>query len=199
MAYNVCSGRDLLEKICIVANHYLEEDRYTAIKQLQQGEKMSQQKKTKIGGIMRSTNLAMIGVMSAPDRPGVAGALLDCLGRNNINVQFIVQCIDLNKCDDVVLCVSEDDLDEALTLLAGVKEEIEAKGLVHGPNVGIVSIFGPDFRHRPAIAGTMFLALASVGINILAISTSISTVSCVIEAHRLADAVEILDQTFELP
>ena len=45
----------------------------------------------------------------------------------------------------------------------------------------------------------MFKALASQGINILAISTSISTVSCVIEADRLAKAVQAMRDTFELP
>ena len=34
---------------------------------------------------------------------------------------------------------------------------------------------GPDFRERPGIAGMMFRSLAAKGVNILAISTSIST------------------------
>lgn len=148
---------------------------------------------------MRGTNLALAGIMAAPDRPGVAGKILNALGRNEINVQFIVQCIDLNNCDNVVLCVSRDDLETALSVLERVKEEVQAQGLTHIPEVATISIFGPDFRHRPAIAGTMFSALASVGINILAISTSISTVSCVISADRLEDAEEILRKTFDLP
>jgi aspartate kinase len=63
----------------------------------------------------------------------------------------------------------------------------------------IVSIFGPDFRERPGIAGTMFEALATQGINILAISTSISTVSCVIESDSLETALNALRKTFDLP
>ncbi len=157
------------------------------------------EKKIKIGGIMRNTGLAMIGVMSAPDRPGVAGAILEALGRNDINVQFIVQCIDLNNCDYVILCINQDDLDIASPLLEEVEEEVKATGLVHIPHVAMISIFGPDFRHRPGIAGTMFSALAAVNINILAISTSISTVSCVIDAKHLADAEKVLRETFELP
>jgi aspartokinase len=65
--------------------------------------------------------------------------------------------------------------------------------------VAVLSIFGPDFRERPGIAGTMFSALGSRDVNILAISTSISTLSCVIDADRLGEAVSAMRETFDLP
>ena len=155
--------------------------------------------KVRIGGIIRNSNLAKVGVMGVPDRPGVAGAILSGLGRAGINVEFIVQCIDLNDNDHVVFCVARDDLETTLSTLEKIKPELGAKEVIRNPEVGIVSIFGPDFRERPGIAGTMFNALASAGINILAISTSISTVSCVIDADRISDAVNVLEQTFDMP
>lgn len=155
--------------------------------------------KIKIGGIIRNSNLAKIGVMGIPDRPGVAGAILSALGRESINVEFIVQCIDLNNNDHVVFCVARDDLEVALSTLERIKSELGAKEVIYNPEVGIVSIFGPDFRERPGIAGAMFSVLASAGINILAISTSISTVSCVIDANLLPQAVEALEKTFDMP
>jgi aspartokinase len=45
----------------------------------------------------------------------------------------------------------------------------------------------------------MFSALASVGINILAISTSISSISCLIDADDMDEAIQVLEETFELP
>jgi len=155
--------------------------------------------KVKIGGVIQNANLAKIGVMGIPDRPGVAGAILSALGRKGINVEFIVQCIDLNNHDHVVFCVAQGDLEAALSILEEIRPRLGAKEVVHQPEAGIVSIFGPDFRERPGIAGTMFSALASVGINILAISTSISTVSCVINARRLSEAVRVLEETFGMP
>ena len=156
-------------------------------------------KKVKIGGVIRNPDLAKIGVMGIPDRPGIAGAILSALGREDINVEFIVQCIDLNNNDHVVFCVAQDDLEAALSTLEGIRPQLGAKEVIHVPEVGIVSIFGPDFRERPGIAGAMFSALASVGINILAISTSISTVSCVIDANRLPEAVRVIEETFDMP
>jgi aspartokinase len=155
--------------------------------------------KIKIGGIMQTTGLAKVGVMSIPDRPGIAGKIMSALGSTEINVQFIVQCIDNLGNDQVVFCISEEELELAGDLLEEVKQEVGGEQVIQRPNVAIISIFGPDFRERPGIAGTMFSALGDRDINILAISTSISTLSCVIDADRLQDAVAAMRQTFDLP
>ncbi len=156
-------------------------------------------KRIKIGGIMHNANLAMMGVMAIPDQPGVAASVLNSLGDHSINVQFIVQCIDHGGNDHIVLCVDRGDLPTSRSLVRSVVPDLPAGTLIENPRVAAISIFGPDFRERPGIAGTMFRALAEEDINILAISTSISTVSCIIEASRLESAVRVLKATFELP
>lgn len=156
-------------------------------------------KKTQIGGIMHSDGLAMIGVLAIPSRPGMAGTILSAMGDNNVNVQFIVQTVDRDGNDHVVFCVDREDLDTALDLVAGIKAKVSAQDIVHDAAVGLVSIFGPDFRQRPGIAGEMFAALGRSDINIKAISTSISTISCVIEATDVPEAVKTLQNTFEMP
>ena len=155
--------------------------------------------KIRIGGIMQNAHLALLNVTSVPDRPGIAAAILGGLGQQGVNVQFIVQCIDQNERDQVALCVDRDDFAVADTVVSGVAPELDAGKVVVNPKVAIVSIFGPDFRERPGIAGTMFEALAERGINILAISTSISTVSSVINSDDLEMALIALRETFDLP
>ncbi len=155
--------------------------------------------KIKIGGIMQTTNLAKVGVMAIPDRPGTAGKVMQALGYKGINVQFIVQCIDIRHNDHVIFCISQEDLERAREVLEEVRRELGAEQVIHRSNVAIVSIFGPDFREKPGIAGEMFAALGKKGINILAISTSISTLSCVIDAANLEAAVATMRETFDLP
>ena len=155
--------------------------------------------KIKIGGIIQSRNLAKIGVMSIPDRPGVAGAIFSALGKRGINVPFIVHNIDLNNLDNIVICVARQDLTAALEVLDTVRETVGAEEIVYDREVGIVSMFGPHFGERPGIAGVMFSALASAGINILAISTSISSTSCLVDASDMDEAVQALEEAFELP
>jgi aspartate kinase len=155
--------------------------------------------KIRIGGIMQNAHLSLLNVTAVPDRPGIASAILGGLGEERVNVQFIVQCIDERQRDQIALCVDRDDLPTALEILGNVAPELEAAKVASHPEAAIVSIFGPDFRERPGIAGTMFEALAAQGINILAISTSISTVSCVIASDHLEIALNALRDTFNLP
>lgn len=155
--------------------------------------------KIRIGGIIKSDGLVHLGVVYIPGRPGTAGRIMQVLGEQGINVEFIVQLADAPDSDHVVFCVAQENADAALGLLEDVRREIGAQRVVQRPNVAIISIFGPDFRERPGIASAMFSALGKRGINIIAISTSISTLSCVIAADSLDDAVLALHQIFELP
>jgi aspartokinase len=49
------------------------------------------------------------------------------------------------------------------------------------------------------ISGLMFNALGTAGINVMAISTSISSCSCVIEADQIEEAMRVLHDTFDAP
>ncbi len=155
--------------------------------------------KIKIGGIIQNRNLAKIGIMSIPDRPGVAGIIFNALGAKGINFPFIVHTIDLNDLDSIVVCVAREDLAIALAVLDSIKETVGAKEVAYDGEVGMISIFGPHFGERSGIAGVMFSALASVGINILAISTSISSLSCLINVSDMDEAARALQEAFDLP
>jgi aspartate kinase len=153
--------------------------------------------KSKIGGVIQYTDLALVGIMAVPDHPGIAAGVFEALGKRAISVLFIAQCIDLNNYTHIVLCVASKDLSLSLALLEPIRQKFGGQRVMHNARVAIVSIFGPDFRERPGIAGLMCGELARADINILSMSTSMSSVSCVIEEDRLPDAVAVLKETFD--
>ena len=155
--------------------------------------------KVKVGGILRYRGLVLLGVMAAPDRPGLAAAISRALGEASLNVQFIVQCIDLNNESHVLFCVADEDHERAREVLEPVAQRVGSRRIADARPVALLSVFGPDFRERPGIAGVAFDALARAGINILAVSTSISTVSCVVDAGAYEGALEALSSVFALP
>lgn len=155
--------------------------------------------KIKAGGIIQNLNLAKIGLNSVLNRPGVASAVFSALGKRGINVQFIVQAIELNDRANMTLCVKNSDLESALSVIEEVRSEVQPEKIIYQSNVAVISVYGPHFRDQPGIAGTVFATLASIGINILAISTSISAVSCVIDADRSNEAITALMETFDIP
>ena len=155
--------------------------------------------KIKVGGVIQNDQLASIGVLAMKDRPGIAAAVLDALGQHGLNVQFVVQVIDHEQNDQMVLCVDRGDLQASLAALEGLRPELMPAAVNPRPDVAAIAIFGPDFRERPGIAGRMFRALAGRGINILAISTSISTVNCIIALADLKEAYAAICEHFDVP
>jgi aspartate kinase len=156
-------------------------------------------RKLQAGGLIQNDHLAMIGVMDIPSHPGVGGRIFSALSDQGINVEFIVHLIDLEKKDHIVLCVDRDDLSEALTTVEGVREEVGGKAVTSDPEVASVSLFGLDFREQRGVAARMCETLGRCNINIRAISTSLSTITCMIEARRLDEAVRALREAFTLP
>jgi aspartate kinase len=155
--------------------------------------------KLKIGGIMQSDGRALIKIISVPDHAGVAGAVLGVMGENDINIELLVESFDLDDCGNFALVIDQKDLDIALDLLEEIKPAIDAKVVTFTPDVAVITVFGPHLREKPRIHGIMFSSIASVGISSLAISTSISSVSCVLEGRHLETALRALTEAFDVP
>jgi aspartokinase len=67
------------------------------------------------------------------------------------------------------------------------------------PEVALVSISSLDFDQSQVIAGHMFKTLGDNGINIEGISSSVSSVTCMIASQDLCEAVQVLREAFILP
>ncbi len=156
-------------------------------------------KKMKIGGVIVSEDLGMITVQGAPQHPGIAGAILAAIGAIGLSVEFISCGPDLGGGASISICVPMARFDEAYEQIERVAEEIQAQKLATKEDLCALAVFGPHFREIPNIASQIFNALAAAGINILAISTSISSVACVIEQEKLTEGLGSLRVKFEIP
>ena len=155
--------------------------------------------KTKIGGILQARGLLLFSLAAGPDRPGIAAAVFAALGLECLNVQFIVQSVDPDNVAHVQFCVDASDGERVRQVLLTAVERLGAARMGTARRVALLAVYGPDFRERPGIAGEAFGALAAAGINILAVSTSISTVSCVVDESLADAAVRTLHDVFSLP
>ncbi|RTZ91610.1 MAG: hypothetical protein DSY91_04860 [Deltaproteobacteria bacterium] len=157
------------------------------------------EEKIKVGGIMQSDGRAIVKLLSVADRTDTPGIILGALGNSNVNIEFLVESTDLDGLANFTFCIDEGDLERAVAALETIKAEVDAKVVTYIPDVSVVSVFGPHFRERPRISGVMFSALASVGVNTLAISTSISSVSCVVDTKSVDAAIDALYEAFDAP
>jgi aspartate kinase len=152
-----------------------------------------------IGGIMQSDGRALIRIMSVPDHASVAATVLSAMAERGINIELLVESFDLDDYANFALVIDQKDLDPALEVLEKIKPTIDAKVVSYTPDVAVLTVFGHHLREKPHVHGIMFSSMASVGISSLAISTSISSVSCVVPGQHLETAVEALSKAFDAP
>lgn len=156
------------------------------------------ERKMKVGGILVSRNLGMISILGTPHGPGMAGVVLEAVGEAGISVEFISCCPDSGGGDNIVLCVDRGRLQDALDALGTVQAKLLPSGIKTTEGLAAVAVFGPHFREIPSVAGKIFRALADAGVNILAISTSISSVSSVFDERMLEVALSSLRRRFDV-
>jgi len=149
-------------------------------------------------GVAHDVNVAKVGILDVPDRPGVAARIFSALAAEAINVDMIVQTTKEQQTTDMLFSVSRDDLPQAKEIVEAVAKELGAKGVIVNDNVAKVSIVGAGMVSNPGVAARMFEALAKANINIQVISTSEIKVSCLVRAEDALKAVRVVHEAFGL-
>lgn len=152
-----------------------------------------------VSGVAYAKDEAKISLLKIADKPGVAASVFGPLAAGNINVDMIVQNVSSDgKHADITFTVQESELPRALEVLKSAKKDIGFSELVSSADVVKVSVIGIGMRSHAGVAAQMFQALASKGINILAITTSEIKISVLIDSAYAELAVRTLHTLFEL-
>ena len=160
---------------------------------------MKEENKIAAGGLIYKDNIGMVGLIGIPSHPGIGGKYFSKLANSGIHVELIVNLFDGDKCDHILVCVDRRDLETALSITCQLHEELGSQSVINDPHVALVCISSLDFEESQIIAGHMFKTLGDNNINIQGISTSVSSVTCMIDAGDLNQAVTALRKAFILP
>ncbi len=147
--------------------------------------------------IASNANIAKVTLHSVPDKPGIAAEIFGKLGAKGFNVELVVTGISYKGRTDVSFAVAENELDAIDTLLEKMKGEIGAEKISRTSSVALVSIAGHELAQTAGMAGRMFNALSKAGINIDTISTSMSSVTCMVAQDKAKEAVDALRKEFQ--
>ncbi|MFC1540812.1 aspartate kinase [Candidatus Margulisiibacteriota bacterium] len=157
------------------------------------------EKKEAVRGIALDENIAKIGVLKIPDKPGTAAKLFGALAAEKVNVDMIVQSVhSAGALADMAFSVERPDLKKAVQVAEKVAKELNAEAVVSDPEVCKVSLVGIGMVSQPGTAAKMFDALSKEKINIQMIATSEIKISCVIKKEQGKKAVQILHNAFGL-
>lgn len=151
-----------------------------------------------VTGIAADLKQVRIAILRVPDKPGVAARVFGALSENNISVDMIIQSMEEDEVNNIAFTVHECDLNNAISVLERVRQEIEASEIVVDNNIAKVSLVGAGMVDRPGIAAGMFDALAEAGINIKMISTSEIKISCLVAKEKAEEALRHIHMKFGL-
>ena len=151
-----------------------------------------------VTGVAYSKDDAKITLQSVEDKPGVAAEIFEPLGKEQVNVDMVIQNVSSDgKTTDLTFTIKRDDLGKALEILKK-NNKIKYKNLEYKDNVSKISIVGAGMVSTPGVTYKMFRALADERINILAISTSEIKISVIIEEVHTLKAIKKLHTIFNL-
>jgi len=153
----------------------------------------------KIGGMIERADLTLYRFTSIIDQPGVAGAILKIFAEKGVNLEFITEANCSEGSAVISICITSDMVDSIDKILQEQSVTLSALKISKIENVSMLGIYGPHFREKPAIAAKFCMLLGSSHINILGISSSISSVVCIIKNNEVEIAKEALLNVFELP
>ncbi len=153
----------------------------------------------KIGGLVENSNLTMYQITSIKDEPGAAAKILKLFAQEKISLQYITESNIPGDTAVMSICVDAEQAERIDQLIAQndqIKRQIKITKIAH---VSVLGIYGPHFRDKPVLAAMFCKILGEAGINILGLSSSISSISSVIVSEQLHAAKNALLKEFELP
>jgi len=152
-----------------------------------------------VTGIAYSKGNAKVSIAGVVDKPGVAADVFEPIGKNNINIDMVIQNTSLDgKKANITFTIKRGDLKKTLSLIEKNKEKLNYNKITHDDKLAKVSIIGAGMIASPGVTHKMFRSLADEKINILAISTSEIKISVLIQEDLTQKAVKTLHKAFEL-
>jgi aspartokinase len=149
----------------------------------------------KIYDILHNENLCQIKL--ATRNNDCLKTLFNLLGSREVKIKFFAFHQDEHKISQLTFCIEKSELKTTQKILTEMP--LEEKDIHIDPRVGMVAIYGPHFVEKPGIIDMMHSAVSSQGINILAISTTVSTSFFIIHSSDVVRAVSCLNEMFEIP
>jgi len=146
-----------------------------------------------ISGIKSSPVLDCIKMAIKGKQHVVLNGILNALAEAKINIWFEVQVKTSNDLMNVTLCVDPQETEKGITL---IKEKHSCLDVCSLRSVTILSAF--PYRENPEIAFLFLKTLEEESISVIAVSTSLSSIACLVRHEQRSLAIESLEKAFGL-
>ena len=149
----------------------------------------------KVFDVLHHEHLSLISLSLAD--PASLPELFERLEEKQIKIKFLVSHHENDGRLNLTFCVERSSLKTTHNTL--LELPLPEDVLDIQPEVGMVAIHGPHFAEEHGIINVMHNALSSQELQVLAISTTVSTSYFIISASEVVRALDILREAFEIP
>lgn len=152
-----------------------------------------------VSGVAIDKDQASVAILNVPDKPGIAGSIMQALATDNIVIDMIMQAFHptMGK-NSITFTVHQNDLDQTIAALSKIKSDLGASEVLSDPDIAKVSLIGAGLAGQPGIAAKVFNILGQNNINIKMIATSEMKLTCVISQADAERAAQLIHSGFEL-
>ncbi len=99
----------------------------------------------------------------------------------------------------MLLCMARSKLPPGEVLLRRIQDEFKPKHIHVADGVAILTLYGPHFNEKVALASEAYSALCLKGIDTLAVGSSVNSISVVVAADKVGSTRAALAERFHWP
>ena len=97
--------------------------------------------KKSVTGIAYSKNNAKVSIVGVVDKPGVAADIFEPIGKNNINIDMVIQNTSLDgKIANITFTIKQEDLKKTLNIIEENKQKINYNKITHNDKLSLIHI-----------------------------------------------------------
>jgi aspartate kinase len=151
-----------------------------------------------IAGVALDRQQTRVTVNDLPDNPQAIATLFDDLGESGLSVDMIIKNLGKDGKSNLTFSVSTDQYVRVEKVVGQTLKKLGSGTVRSAGEISKLSIVGVGMISHPGVAGTLFKALASVGVNSELITTSEIKISVALEPAKADAAVRAVHTAFGL-
>ena len=151
-----------------------------------------------IAGVALDRLQTRVTVNDLPDNPQAIATLFDDLGESGLSVDMIIKNLGKDGKSNLTFSVSTDQFVRVEKVIGQTLKKLGSGTVRSAGEISKLSIVGVGMISHPGVAGTLFKALASVGVNSELITTSEIKISVALEPAKADAAIRAVHTAFGL-
>ena len=151
------------------------------------------------GGLIEREDLCLIEVQGYAWRPGKSCGILCRFADAGIPLAFLNISNTNEGLKRMSFCLAREAMAKVPPLIEQVEREFAPERVVVQEGISIVTLYGPHFYERVALASEVYSCLCIEGIDAQSVGSSVNSISLVVRAGDVERTKQALSARFEWP